>query len=422
MRVKQGDRTGQKGQVLIMVTLGITFLLGLLGLVVDVGYSYYVKQAAQGAVDAAALAAITTANAGGGYCGPGILCQTGYKCPTSPTSGDDFGVACLYAKTNGFVYGGGQTVTISSGTGVPPTAPGVNTRYWVTATATQQLTLGFLSALGVHGGWVYSQATGAVVYAGTGGCIYVMDPAQSPSMTVAGNGNITSDCGIYVNSSASTALSVNGNATITGSLVHVVGGTQIGSNASVNPTPVTGSQAVADPLANIPAPTFGGCDHTSYSVSGGTVTLSPGVYCGGISISSTTNVTFSPGNYILNGGGFAVSGQATLNGAGVFFYNTASAGYPFGPVLMAGGSSTTLTAPTSGEYQGILFFQDRSITSGAQNTIAGGSTEKLGGSIYMAGGQLVFAGGSSAGPLSVALVVKTLSVTGGSFLKKDATG
>ena len=41
---------GTRGQALLMVTMGITFLLGVLGLVVDVGYGYYVKQVTQ-AVD-----------------------------------------------------------------------------------------------------------------------------------------------------------------------------------------------------------------------------------------------------------------------------------------------------------------------------------------------------------------------------------
>src|ERR1035437_1138256 len=90
--------TNRSGQALIMLTFGLVFLMGMMGLVVDLGYGYYVKQVAQAAVDAAVMAAITQANASGGTCSAGILCQTAYSCPAAPTATTDFGVACLYAK------------------------------------------------------------------------------------------------------------------------------------------------------------------------------------------------------------------------------------------------------------------------------------------------------------------------------------
>src|SRR5690349_5872151 len=148
MSPRRLNRTGEEGQAVIMIALGITFLIGLLGLLVDVGYAYYVKQSAQAAADSAVMAAITVANSSRGVCGTGVLCQTDYSCPSSPTSANNLGVGCLYARSNGFVNGGRQTVTLSSGSGTPAAAPGITTKYWVTATATQQLALGFISVLG----------------------------------------------------------------------------------------------------------------------------------------------------------------------------------------------------------------------------------------------------------------------------------
>jgi hypothetical protein len=178
----------------------------------------------------------------------------------------------------------------------------------------------------------------------------------------------------------------------------------------------------SDPLASLPAPTFSGCNKTNYSFGGGTTTLNPGVYCGGIKITGTSTVTFSAGTYILNGGGISISGGNTnVTGNGVFFYNTSS-GYSYGPVLLEGGTSTTLTAQTSGTYQGILFFNDRNITSSAQNVISGGSTGNLSGSIYMPTGQLTLSGGSTSGPLTLALIVDSFTVSGASYLKQDSTG
>ena len=409
-------RNRETGQAMLMVTFGITFLFGILGLAVDVGYGYYLKQVAQAAADSAVLAGATAAKTNGNYCTTNG-CQTGYSCPSDSSSSTNKGVACLYAQANG-----GQTVTISEGTGV--TSSGANTTYWITAVVSQRTPLSFLRVIGAQSGLASAQATGAVITGpGAGGCIYVLDPTLGQSMTVSGGSSfIKSDCGIYVNSSASNALNVSGGATVKASVVNVVGGTQINGGSTVTPTATTGAPVAGDPLANLPAPTFSGCDNTSFTVSSATATLNPGVYCGGITITGSSNVTFNPGTYILNGGGFtSSSSNTTLNGTGVFFYNT-SAGYSYKPVTLSGGTSVTLTAPSSGTYQGILFFQDRTISSSAQNTISGGSTDDLSGSIYMPTGQLVFSGGSTSGPLTLAIVVRDFTVSGSAYLKQDATG
>lgn len=414
-------RTGQKGQAVIMITLGITVLIGLLGLVVDVGYAYFVKQAAQGAADSAAMAAIAGANGNRGVCGTTVLCQTAYLCPSSPTNSNNFGVGCLYAKSNGFVNAGNQRVSISSGTGAPPSASGITTKYWVTATTTQELALGFLSAMGVHGGWVWAQATAAVFVTPSPGCVYVLDPTDAPSLKVNGGAGLQSNCGVYVNSSAANALSVANNATLTASAVNVVGGVNF-NGSNITPAPVTGTTAVADPLASLPAPTFSGCDYSSPTISGGTVTLNPGVYCGGLSISGQANVTFNPGMYILNGGGLSsTSSNTVLSGSGVSFYNTSSPGYNFSPISISGGTTLSLTAPTSGAYQGILIFQDRAISSGSASSITGSSDSNLSGTVYMPTADLSFSG-SSASSLTLALVVRSLAITGSSQLNKDTTG
>src|SRR5205085_12520623 len=120
---------------------------------------------------------------------------------------------------------------------------------------------------------------------------------------------------------------------------------------------------LADPLSAIPAPSFSGCDYINWSWSSSTsVTLNPGVYCGGITITGSGTVTFSSGTYILNGGGFNWGGSATLNGARVMFFITGQNGYTAAPLNASGNGSINLTAPNSGVYEGLLFFQDRTVT------------------------------------------------------------
>ena len=85
-----------------MVAVGIVFLFGLLGLVVDVGWGYYRKQVAQAAADAAALGAVMAAGTGTLTCGSGgIVCSPSGTSCSSVSRGNGFGkrVANTVCKT-----------------------------------------------------------------------------------------------------------------------------------------------------------------------------------------------------------------------------------------------------------------------------------------------------------------------------------
>ena len=407
-----------------MVTLGITFLLGLLGVVVDVGYGYFVKQVAQASTDSAAMSGAVMAQKVGATCGSVVLCQSDTVCPANPTypAVTTFDAACLYAKANGFPSTGNQRVTVSAGTGKPPSNTGVSASYWITTTATQTLPLTFTRVLGYNTAPVSAQATSGVVpTANAGGCIWVLDPLANSAFNEAGSGNVQANCGILVNSSGSAALNVQGSAKLNVLSLKVVGGAVLSNNATVSPTPLTGMYPVEDPFKSLPAPDYAGCDYTNLQPHG-TVTLSPGVYCGGLKISSGSTITFSPGNYILNGGGLMVSSSnATLTGSEVMFYNTSN-GYSFGTITITGGATINLSAPRSGTYKGVLFFQDRNINSSANNGIGGGANETYTGSIYMPTASLTFVGGSTTQALTTALIARNINISGDAFLQRDETG
>ena len=103
------------------------------------------------------------------------------------------------------------------------------------------------------------------------------------------------------------------------------------------------------------------CNGNTINANGTSGTLNPGVYCGGITVSGNgVSATFSSGTYILLGGGLQIKGGANATGSGVMFYNTYNSTYSYSPIVVSA-SSTTLSAPTSGTYEGVLFFQDRNI-------------------------------------------------------------
>jgi hypothetical protein len=91
-------------------------------------------------------------------------------------------------------------------------------------------------------------------------------------------------------------------------------------------------------------------------------------------------------------------------------------------VAVQNGVSVTFSAPTSGAYLGVLFFQDRSITSAQNAVFTGGATMKLTGSLYFPTTNVSFSNGSSVTAYNTAIVAKQLSFTSSAYFKYDSTG
>lgn len=147
-----------------------------------------------------------------------------------------------------------------------------------------------------------------------------------------------------------------------------------------------------------------------------TVTLSPGLYAGGISISGNAHITFNPGTYILAGGGFSVTGNSTLTGTGVTFYNTSSTSFAYKGFNLTGNETANFSAPTSGSMEAMLFLQDRSVASGSPgSTIVGNSSSTFDGVLYFPTTAVSYNGNSSVSGYTV-IVASTITVTGNSSI------
>jgi hypothetical protein len=121
--------------------------------------------------------------------------------------------------------------------------------------------------------------------------------------------------------------------------------------------PIYNSATISDPLSWETAPVFSACTSgdTSRNITS-TTTLSPGTYCGGLTIANNTNVTFNPGLYIITGT-FTTGIGGTLTGNGVTFYLTHGGGYGYGNAIIGNASSEVeetiaLTAPFYGSGGG----------------------------------------------------------------------
>jgi Flp pilus assembly protein TadG len=205
------------------------------------------------------------------------------------------------------------------------------------------------------------------------------------------------------------------------------------------PYPINkGASPIPDPLRNLPPPNYtafpirggpkGELNNTeTVKIGKGQVTLDPGYYPGGFSITGG-NVTLRPGIYALGGAGLNISGtqNATFTARGVMFYITKSTpemGGVYGKVDITGGPTLVVTPPAlnaeppdppASEYpawmdwiyagdegkEGISIFQDRANTNEARIIGSSGvvllgtlyfskNSVELGGGGYQAGSQLI---------------------------------
>lgn len=419
-------RDGREGQILIFTTLNLFLLLSLIGLALDLGWSYFKKEQAQSAADGAALSAAVDALYRGFTCGTnGVVCGSTYTCasPNVSPATTVFQTGCLYAGANGFLTSGDQTVSLTGNNTAPPGTSGVTAQYWVKATVTDKTYNLFLYLAGFRTASIAAQSVAAVTVSPNGNCVYSLSPSAANAFVISGNVTVTSACGLYVNSNdASTAINVKGGATVSGTQVQEVGGYTLGNNGTISPTPVHAS-AIPDPLISMPAPSYSGCDYTNYQASGsGTTTLNPGVYCGGIKLSGNGTIRFNAGTYILDGGGFTSSVGGSINGAGVTFYNTFDASHAAGAVSISSNPVLTMSAPTTGTYMGILFYQDRSSPTGGwpAASITGSGSSVVSGTFYFPSGELDYAGSTSGGYQAV--ISNTLKITGTTTFRNDPTG
>ncbi|HTS10963.1 MAG TPA: pilus assembly protein TadG-related protein [Candidatus Limnocylindrales bacterium] len=376
-------RRREAGQAIVVVALALVALLAILGLAVDIGYLRYEKRELQTAADAAAMAGAA---------------ELPYGDVSSGAKAD--------SAANGFTDGAnGATVTVNN---PPLSGQHVGDSKYVEAIVGKTTPTFFAKAFGVS---TVNLKARAVAHLGSGNnCIFALDPSASSALSVDGLASISSQCGIVVESAASNALSCSFFSSISASSIGVVGGVQ-SFLCGISPHPVTGiaTPTPSDPLAYLPTPTVGSCTFSKQQVYTSTTsppskptTINPGVYCGGISIQPGANVILNPGTYILTtknstGGltvdvGSNVSTNTAVSPYGVMFYNYGPIGaITFNFTSFSSGNQVSLSAPTTGTYQGLLFFQDPQDTAAAQIIGSSSFNTSLEGSYYLPSASVVFA-------------------------------
>lgn len=376
----------EKGQAIVLLALLITGLMAVVGLAVDGGRLYAQRGLDRNAADNAALA------------GALAICS----------DADAVAAAQNAAAANG----GGDFLDVV--VNQPPLSgpnTGDNTYVEVIVRSAKQPYFAQL----IYSGDFESTAR-AVGHCFTGGgpvgggnVVIVLDPDDNCAFSAVGNATLyltLGNGGIYANSNdPDSAICASGNAeVITDSGVFVVGGYDEDGNAEFIPTPVTGVSPLPDPLAALPAPTDPGGSCITYTLSSNnTDTIDPGKYCS-ITISSNADLTMNPGVYYLEGGNFTASGNANLTATEVMIYMDE------GDFNISGNGTFNITAPTSGTYQGMMLYMDRS--SDGSISISGNGVVNTSGTIYGANAHMALVGNGSNTVLNAQIIVNTMAISG----------
>jgi hypothetical protein len=400
--------------------MSIMVICGLLGLVVDIGWANWRKEACKTAAEAAAQAAVAAAKSGGA----GNYNVTGTtNCPSAPGSSTPLNIGCQYAKENGFTNGtNNATVTYQAGTTAGSPASGVSTTYWVSYTVSENIWTTFSAVLGKSRTTVSSRATAAVIGGSTGtaaGCMYILDPSAPNAFQAGNNATVNSGCGIYVNSNASgqiAAMYATGSAHVSAPAISTRGSYKNDNGGIFTPTPTPGATFPGDPFSTLAAPpvdttcqpgNFTNWQATPY-------TPAPGTYCT-FQVGNGVNTVLSSGVYVINGGSFSVQGGSTLSATGgVLIYLTGGA-----YANIANGTTVTLSPQSTGTYQGVLFYQDRTVSNPTASTFAGGTNMNLSGSLYFPKSLININNGAHDSVM--AFVANRVNFQGGSYTINAAT-
>jgi subtilase family serine protease len=158
----------------------------------------------------------------------------------------------------------------------------------------------------------------------------------------------------------------------------------------------------------------------SVNLSSRALTINPGIYSQ-ITVSLNGKLTMTPGIYVIAGGGFTVTGNASVSGSGVMIYNAGSS-YPnlggtYGSVNLSGNGNISLTPPSMGAYAGVLLFQARDNTKAL--ALSGNAITMPSGVIYAATAALSL---SSNTHLGGSFVVNTLNISGNAIANALSSG
>jgi len=356
----------KRGNALIIAAGALPLVIGSAGLASDTIQWVLWKRQLQRAADSAALAAVYDRIANDGSTGNVSAAVT-----------DDLS---RHNHTN---------ITLLSGYPQLAYPAGTNWTNPVRVTLALQNRLGFSSVFMTSPPIITTQATAATVATGVY-CVVSLVDTSATGIRATGNGDINLGCGMITNSTSLTAAIATGSSEVNATPVAAVGDIQDSDNwGGAELLPFTVKQA--DPYEDVNVPSFSPCKGNTNRLRvnnpGDTIDRSTdtGVQCvSEIDVGGTLKL--GSATYIVDGGNFSAGAQAKISctGCTIVLTNSDGGSPPIGTVDINGGAEIKMSAPGSGTFDGILFYQDRRATESTTivNKINGNSDSLLSGAFY----------------------------------------
>jgi hypothetical protein len=354
-----------RGQVLPLVAICLAVLMGFAGMAIDVGFAEYQQRQQQNATDAAAIG------------GAQQMIYDGCGASTAYTAAQND------AATNGFTNG---TNSVSVNASQPTSGPYASNTCAVQVQITNPKTQTFFMRL--FGKSSLQESTSAVAEATAAngsGCMYFL----SPSVQVNFNGaNVQSPgCGVLMNDTAN----FNG-ATMDALSIGYAGAAPNENGATFSLAQPTKMLPVADPC-----PEIAGCAYITNNPPAQTncQSFNGNGYSGNLQSGCYSSLNLNGANVTLNGT-YIFTGSTNFNGATVTGTNVTMIVTASGTPPNFNGDNISLSAPTSGNYTGVLYYQ---VPSNTQSANFNGASNYLSGLVYAPGATSVNFNGSGGGYL-----------------------
>jgi hypothetical protein len=386
LRRLEQSSTGRRGIVLILVAVGLITLISVVALTVDGGVLQLKYREARANADAAAMAAAC------------VLYEEYPKYGGNDIDKNAYKAALANAASNGITN---DKVNSAIVVNIPPLSGPYKARPgYAEIEVTYYVQRAFSRIFGSGPMPVKARAVARGAWTSAKVGVLLLDYEDQASLNAQGNGAFTEvGAPVIVNSNDPSATVAAGSGLMVADEFYITGGLSLQGAGSLQTSPIPdqiflGTHPSPDPLAYLPPPPVpeDGVMTTS-SLSGGTeYKLTPGRYTNLPSFQSGDVVILQQGGiYYIDGGGFHSSGATVTmaeGAGGVLIYNNPNGTSETEQIHITGHKSGSfiLSGLTSGPYQGIVLWQERS--SPVELLVEGNGSFNLQGTLYAAAAKL----------------------------------
>ena len=390
-------RRDQSGAVAIAFVLALPLFIGAIAMAVEVGYWRQNNAQLQSAADMAAIA------------GARELVMTKQGSAVQLASiGEAYENGFDLANGTYQVFSPPQTGTHAGKNGVEIVLNLKQDRYFTSIFSNAAIT--------------HSVRAVALLVNGDPPCVLSLHPTASQSIKVSGSSQVNMEsCAVHSNSTASDSLTMSGSGSLTTSCAYSSGGITNPEDITLTDCGAVGvnQPSMDDPYADVDVPDDVDTMPCTSPISTGSwsITVTPGLYsldCNNKKDLTTKDIVLEDGGtFIFDGIDLEVtSSTGSLVGSGVtlIFMNGATFKNNNGGVI-------DISAKTTGEYAGILFYGDRDTSDPNQVVkINGNQNAKMEGVFYFPVQDVRFNGGATSTSDCTHIVASTVEFTGNAKL------